>query len=189
MTSIVFSPSIGPVSINVFLGEGHYSDLEITKNPIETGAEVNDHAYIKPKEVNIEFATDSAAATYEALVAFQESRVPFQLVTGLKVYSNMLIETLNPSRDKDTNDILKGTATLREIKIASTATSSKGVSSSSEASPGGSNSRRAVAPTSSNVDTTDATVANKASGTVVRGDSRVTSVPASQNQSILSRAF
>ena len=60
MTVIAFSRAIGPVPINCILSEKHTSEVEITGNPIETGAEVNDHAYVKPKKVILEVADRNA---------------------------------------------------------------------------------------------------------------------------------
>ena len=51
MTIIAFSKTIGPVPIDCILSEDHSSEVDITSNPIETGSEVNDHAFIRPKQV------------------------------------------------------------------------------------------------------------------------------------------
>src|SRR5690606_6989980 len=82
---ILFSGAIGPVPVSVILKEDHKSSLGITENPIETGAKVTDHSYVEPKRLSLDFADENAAATYNALVRFQESRVPFVAVSGLYV--------------------------------------------------------------------------------------------------------
>lgn len=119
---IAFSSSIGPVPLQVLLSEKHNSEVEVTSNPIETGAEVNDHAYVKPKKVELEVADGNAAATFNALVAFQEAREPFTLVTGFRVYENMVITEVDATRDKTHSKVLKATVRCREVIIVETGT-------------------------------------------------------------------
>lgn len=195
MSVIAFSPVIGPVALSCIISEDHTSSVEITGNPIETGAEVNDHAYVKPKEVVLEIADASAALTYNSLVAFQESRVPFYLVTGLKLYKDMLIQSIAAHRDKDNHAVLTATVNLREVIIVSTSVSSSSRSSGGsgasgggkKAKPGGNNSRTAVTP--SKQSSADAATANRASGTVKRGDTPARAVPESKSQSLAKSLF
>lgn len=188
MSAIIFSPKIGPVPIDVFIKEDHYNELDITANPIETGAEVNDHAYIKPEELTLEIADSNAAATHLALVNFQKSRRTFTIVSGLNIYTSMLIKSINSVRDKDTDKILKSSVTIREVKIAETATSASSSSDKQTGKAGGKKSTRASAPTSQTVKQEGITP-DRAAGTVGRGDSPVTTVPAAQNGSILKAAL
>lgn len=119
---IAFSSMIGPVPLQVLLSEKHNSEVEVTSNPIETGAEVNDHAYVKPKKVELEIADGNAAATFNALVTFQEARQPFTLVTGFKVYENMVITEIDATRDKTHSKVLKATVRCKEVIIVETGT-------------------------------------------------------------------
>ena len=48
---VAISRSLGPVPIDVMLQERHLSRLSITRNPIEFGADVTDHAYVQPKDL------------------------------------------------------------------------------------------------------------------------------------------
>lgn len=202
MSVIVFSPAVGPIRLSCILSEDHSSSVEITGNPIETGAEVNDHAYIKPKQVVLEIADENAALTYNALVTFQESRVPFYLVTGLKLYDNMLIQAIDAYRDKDTNSILKATVYIREVIIVSTAVatsstnngtpgaSSGGNSSASggkKAKPGGKNSRKAVTP--SKQSSANPVTADRAAGTVKRGDTPAKTTSPAKSKSLAKSIF
>ena len=178
MTAIAFSPAIGPVPISCRLEEHHTTEIEITSNPIETGAEVNDHAYIKPNAVTLEVASASAAATYNALVAFQKSRVPFTLVTGLSVFPNMLIQRVEADRDKDTSHILRARVDLQEVIIVDTAyaavdTDSPGAVSSG--APGGKKSTSAAPPAPA--------------GTTQGGDAPAKPVAPAKQQSLLARMF
>lgn len=177
MTVIAFSRTIGPIPINCILSERHQSDVEITGNPIETGAEVNDHAYVKPKQVILEIADRNAALMYNALVRFQESRVPFYLVTGLTVYKDMLIKSIDATRDKTHSTILHATVTCQEVIIVSTGSASE---AGPGGGPGGKKSTGAAKPNANNAKTAD-----RAASTVQAGDNPTTTVPPAKSQSLL----
>ena len=187
MTIIAFSRTIGPVPINCILSEKHTSEVEITGNPIETGAEVNDHAYIKPKQVVLELADRNAALTYNALLRFQESRVPFYLVTGLSVYKDMLIQAIDATRDKTHSTILHATVTLRQVIIVSTGSAPGGGGSQPSGKPGGEKSLGAARPSAEAAN--NPVTADRAATTVQAGDNPTVAVPPAKNQSLLSRVF
>lgn len=187
MMMILFSGLIGPVPVSVIMKEDHLSTLGITENPIETGAKITDHSYVEPKKLTLDFADANAAATYNALVRFQESRTPFICVSGLYLYQNMLIKSLSAQRDRQTSRILSGKAELQEIIIVSTAyTASEGEANApqSQGNAGGANSTQSARPTSEIAG--DGVTSDRASGTVMRGDSPERTVPEVKNQSILS---
>ncbi len=136
--TVFLSRFIGPVPIDVVVRETHESDLSITTNPVEFGAEVSDHAYLEPKRLVIEAVAGSraggpaaVAAAFQALVRLQETRQPFAIVTGLSLYRNMLIERLTVKRDSFLSRVLYFVADLREVIIVDTQTTSGGLSSGS----------------------------------------------------------
>lgn len=192
--AILFSSKIGPVKIDVVISEDHHNELGITANPIETGAEVNDHAYVKQKQVKLAIGSYNAVATYNALVQFQESRVPFVLVTGLSVFKNMLIRSMDMTRDKDFSTVLNGTVDLYEIIIVDTAYASGNADSDEVAKqtgkPGGEKSTRAARPIkerAGGIDPNDKQInQSRQTGTLNRGDV-VTKPIVPVNKSILSR--
>lgn len=188
MAIIAVSPAIGPVRLDVIVKERHTHELGITSDPIETGAEVNDHAYKKPKRIELEFGAGQASETFNALVQLQESRQPFNVVSGLYIYTNMLIETLNADRDMLYSRVCSGRAALQEIIIVSTAYASSDDAETGEAGqPGGKDSTRAAKPDGSIAG--DNTTADRVSGTVNRGDQPVTTVPDGPSGSILKQVF
>lgn len=194
MSVIAFSRRIGPVSLDCQMSEKHVSEIEITSNPIETGAEVNDHAYIKPKEVTLEIGSGDAAATYAALVRFQESRVPFMLVTGLSIYNDMLIQSIDATRDKTHSRVLNATVRLRQVIIVSTGSApadteaaSGGTENQSRSKPGGKNSRGAARPTKESA--SNPSTADRAASTVQVGDNPTKTVPEARTRSTLHQVF
>lgn len=170
MSMILFSRTIGPVPVSVILRERHASSIGLTEIPIETGAKVTDHSYIEPKKLDLEFADEFAAATWNALVRFQESRTPFTVVSGLMVYKNMMIKELVADRDERISSIIKGVASLQEAIIVSTVSV-----------PGSGKSRNASGGSGD--------TGKRTSDTVTRGDQASKTVPEGKNTSLLSRMF
>lgn len=121
--AVAISRAIGPVPVDVVMREKIESDLEITLNPVEFGADITDHAYVQPKKIILEARIGSLppVAAWKSLVALQETRLPFTLVSGLDIHRNMLIKNLTAERDKDSSRILSFTAELWEVIIVSSA--------------------------------------------------------------------
>ena len=45
--------SIGGIELDAVLTETHNNQVRLTKNPVELGADITDHAVIEPKRLNI----------------------------------------------------------------------------------------------------------------------------------------
>ena len=134
------SRKIGLIVPSVVVSEKHSDTLEITEHPVEIGAAVADHAYKRPSEVVMEvgfagggslldFVDTSSIGlslglspqeTYQELLGLQNSRIPFDVVTGKRLYSNMLIRALEVTTDKTTENVLSAVLTLREVLITQT---------------------------------------------------------------------
>jgi len=118
---------IGAIPVTIITDEEHQSEIEITNLPVEFGSDITDHAYIKPKTVVLKGMIGTrgrgivgsfiTAAAYQALVAYQKSREPFTLVTGLSIDNNMLIENLTVPRDPENSGILEFRITLKQVLI------------------------------------------------------------------------
>jgi hypothetical protein len=176
MSVIAFSRAIGPVPIDVVISEMGDSSLNITEIPIETGAVITDHAVVMPKKVTLDIADSGAAATYAALERFQESRVPFTLVTGLKVYNNMLIKNISTTRDETFSRVLKAKVDLQEVIIVDTAYANDPEGSNGQSGKaGGTKSTKSAAPSSNKAG--DAVTADRAANTIQRGDAGTTTAP------------
>lgn len=178
---IAFSATIGPVPLNVLLSEKHTSEVEVTSNPIETGAEVNDHAYIKPKKVELEIADGNASQTYNALVEFQEAREPFTLVTGFRLYENMVITDIDATRDRTHSKILKATVRCREVIIVETGAASE------EDGKDGTDKNKSGKTSKGNAN--NAKTADKTNSGVNAGDKSGATVAAPKSQSLLKSTF
>jgi hypothetical protein len=139
MTQIAIIRAVGGLTFDATFEESHQSDLEVTDNPVESGVTISDHAYMKPQRLTISAgvsnspikvsANDPFAAdygrhvkAYELLQELQRNAEPFDVQTGLKLYSNMICSSLTPAQDKDTPSVLVFTAALREVLIVNTQT-------------------------------------------------------------------
>lgn len=134
------SRRIGLIVPSVVVSEKHSDTLEITEHPVETGAPVSDHAYKRPSEVVMEvgFAGGgslldfidmsslgltlglSPKETYQQILDLQTSRIPFDVVTGKRLYSNMLIRAIEVTTDRTSENVLMAVLTLREVIITQT---------------------------------------------------------------------
>lgn len=134
------SRKIGIIVPAVVVSEKHSDTLEITEHPVETGAAISDHAYKRPSEVVMEvgfagggslldFASNLTSTSllglspreyYEQLLNLQADRVPFDVVTGKRIYKNMLLRAMEVTTDKATENVLSAVLTMREVIITST---------------------------------------------------------------------
>ncbi len=120
------SRRIGLIVPSVVISEKHDDSLEITEHPVEVGAAISDHAFRRPSEVVmqvgfagggslLDFVDTSSLGlsvgigpkeTYQELLNLQSSRVPLDVVTGKRIYTNMLIRALEVNTDRTSENIL-----------------------------------------------------------------------------------
>lgn len=136
--------NIGGFIADVTIEEIHFDALEITRHPVEVGAQVTDHSFKLPAAVIIKagYSNSSAQAAgdpefvnevYAALLALQESREPFEIVTGKRSYENMLMTRLGVRTDERSENALMLEAECREILLVETETVN--VPAANQASP------------------------------------------------------
>lgn len=111
--------AIGPFNATITVEEVGKDDLEITQHPVQQGASITDHAYVKPSTVNLKVMWNDDDAplgeTYQNLLDLQASREPFDVVTGKRTYRNMLIKSLALTTDALTENVLNISLELQEI--------------------------------------------------------------------------
>lgn len=118
--------SIAGFSLDAVVEEQHTDELEITEHPVEQGAAVTDHAYLKPATITIKGGVTDAGkahvegdrpsvAMYEMLRKLQGLRNPFEVVTGKRVYKNMLIKSLGVVTDQSTENVLMLNIELQQV--------------------------------------------------------------------------
>ena len=120
--------SIDTIVPHAIFEEVHRDDLFITDHPVETGAAISDHAFKKPSSVEMRCGwSDATAASdgyvrevYAELLALQKRREPFDVSTGKRAYTNMLLSGIGLTTDESSEFALMVNATLREVIITST---------------------------------------------------------------------
>lgn len=120
--------SIGMIIPDVTVEEIHIDSMTITDHPVETGAQISDHAFMMPAEVQMTCGWSNstggsnlyATSVYEMLRNLQQSRTPFNVMTGKRAYKNMLVRNLMVSTNPETENVLMLVASLREVIITST---------------------------------------------------------------------
>lgn len=140
LVSAFFSPkrsinsSMGSFSLYVTIEERHHDELVITDHPVEQGAAISDHAYKKPSELTITIGWSNSSlasigslqfgnysrSAYQDLLDLQKSRTPFDISTGKRKYTNMLIQSLSTTTDAKTENSLIVTLHCREVIIVQT---------------------------------------------------------------------
>lgn len=110
---------IGEFYASVTISEVATDVLEVTQHPVQQGASITDHAYLKPAQVTIStvFGDEecSLSEVYDKLLKLQVSRIPIDVVTGKRIYKNMLIMSLSQSTDSSSEHILKIDFSLQEV--------------------------------------------------------------------------
>lgn len=138
-----FSTSLGNYVFDAYFNISHESNLTITEHPIQSGANISDHAYMEPNVVTFEIGMsdvmedlslnsvnkfssgDSSSRSvnaYKILRKLQEERLPIEAITRLGTYKNMLIETISAPDDNKTTYGLRATVTLKEIFVVNVTT-------------------------------------------------------------------
>ncbi|MBS9443829.1 phage baseplate protein [Photorhabdus heterorhabditis] len=148
--SVMFSQQtrkIGAIVPSVIISETHTDTSNITDHPVQQGVTISDHAYDSPSEVRMELgfagggslldvidttkvfdiATGlslgtSPHAVYQQLLDLRASHKPFDVVTGKRLYKNMLIKDMTITTDKTSENVLSVILNLREIIIVETST-------------------------------------------------------------------
>ena len=120
-TTIIPKRTIGPFTEFLTIEEIATDDLEITNHPVQQGATITDHAYLKPSSLSVRAMWDSVVAplgeTYQKLLKIQADREPFDVVTGKRIYKNMLLKGLAQTTDRGTEKILSVSFSLKQIVI------------------------------------------------------------------------
>lgn len=141
LTTVLIQPrNIGGFVADVTIEEQHVDRMRITEHPVEQGAAITDHAYKMPAQVTIRagWSNSSPAALgnpsyistiYSSFLALQAARELFDIVTGKRSYTNMLIETLIETTDKEHENAMVLVVECKEVIIATTQTVSVGASS------------------------------------------------------------
>jgi hypothetical protein len=132
--------SVGGITFDVTVEERHNDKLNITAHPVQTGADISDHAYKLPQEVTIVVGKgalgdeNAPRDMYDKVRELQESREPFDIITGKREYKNMLIRDITETTSAETENSLVLTLDCVEVILVETQTVSVPASAQKKAS-------------------------------------------------------
>lgn len=128
---------VGPITMNVVLNESTTDALTITRQPVQQGASITDHAYKEPTALSMTahlkdnslisgllntFSGNGLAKIYQSLLDLQSSRQPFDVITPKRIYHSMLMSSLGVTTDKPTENILSVSMSFQEVLIVAVVT-------------------------------------------------------------------
>lgn len=139
MTAIAIVRSMGGLVFDATFKEVHEDTSTVTDNPVETGVSISDHMYRNPRKLTISAGVSNAvlhkgevqlfasnisrvAEAWKQLRDLKNAAEPFDVQTGLDLYSNMVCTSLKTEQDKETGQVLYFDAELREVIIVNTQT-------------------------------------------------------------------
>lgn len=113
-----WSPASAPQSLitlqaDIVPQEEHEDEMEITRQPIEQGSVVSDHAYKLPAELELVYGWSLGSAQntsgdpgylrniYSTLLSLQAAATAFTIYTGKRIYKNMLIRGMREATDRE----------------------------------------------------------------------------------------
>lgn len=134
---------LGPVGFDAVLSETISASSTVTSNPIETGAEINDHIFTNPKIYTLSAGvtntplhlsendlftsdivgvdTNRRASAWEVLNILHDAGDTFSVQSGLELLPNMVLTSLDTTLDAATQGALLFSATLQQLTIVDTA--------------------------------------------------------------------
>jgi hypothetical protein len=117
---------------------GHSQPVVITQNPIQTGANITDHAFLRPARVTMGIGmsdvmdayapgmwvgnSSKSVSAFQVLDSLRAARIPLTVTTRLKTYVNMLIEDIRADDSIKTLYGLSAVIEFQQIFVASVAT-------------------------------------------------------------------
>jgi hypothetical protein len=118
--------------------ETHVSSVRMTEHPVQTGANIVDHAYMMPLKLSLEIGMSDAmqslvktewtgsytksVSAYQKLKELQSNRLPLTVHTRLNKYENMVIDTITVDDTYKTYAGLRATINMTQLLVAVIAT-------------------------------------------------------------------
>jgi len=112
------------IQLDVIITENATGSIKVTENPVESGANINDHLIVEPLTFTMtggvanSFNKMKNREVWADLLELQAKKIIFQLKQNLKVYDNIVMLTLTTEQNAQTANALFFTATFKEIIFA-----------------------------------------------------------------------
>lgn len=130
-----FIPSrkIGTMVADCTIEEDGNDEVTITDLPVQQGAAITDHAFVNPPSLVILAKWSNASpqaggdpnyctTQYTNLLKMKDDRIPFDILTPQRKYTNMLIKSVAKHTDERTENALECTIMCRNVILVDTQT-------------------------------------------------------------------
>ena len=145
---VYIQTNIDGLFFDAIMSTNTQDSLTITSHPVQSGANISDHAFRNPTKISMEIMMSDVMAqrvpgqftngaglrgtvlgmlgangsksvsAYQRLIELQRLRMPFSVKTRLGYYNNMLIESIDVPDDVNTLSGLRCTVNMTEVLIA-----------------------------------------------------------------------
>jgi hypothetical protein len=116
--------SIGGIVAQCTIRESYRLDMTVTEHPIENGANISDHAYLRPREIEIEVGWDGTQGNpsdfFNQLKQLQSQRMPFTAYTDRDIIENLLVVGIATITDQRTAYSFMALVRCRQVNLVST---------------------------------------------------------------------
>lgn len=127
--------------LDVAISEDHDFESEVTEHPVEIGADITDHVRARPIRVSLEGVvsdtpigdvvaqrsqftlvngeafTKPSEEAFAFLLAIRDAREPVTIETSLRVFENMILQSLAVPRSSSNGDALRFRATFVQVQL------------------------------------------------------------------------
>lgn len=116
---------IGSLVIDAFISETHSRSNSISVYPVESGSDISDHIQEQSKSLSITGMISpvedgsNIISSFLELEEIMKTKETLTIVSGLKVYTNMVVTSLVIPRTSRNGASLNFSATMNEIRIVS----------------------------------------------------------------------
>lgn len=138
--------SIGGIVAHVTVEEDEHDEVQITDQPVERGSPITDHAYVLPQEVTVHAMWSKSGQSlsligqafdvigvYQKLLNTMRTLTLIDVITGKRIYRNMLIKSMRQNTTVETENALDLTLVLREVILVGTQVTTLGPAADSAA--------------------------------------------------------
>lgn len=127
------------LEFDVLMNEAPEYTANLSRSGVESGASVTDHVELVPVKLSIEGIISATPASllravqgagfgdpvgdgHRLLKKLRDDREPFDFVGGFETYTSMILTSYQPTRNKDTGLALRFTATMEQVRYATSDT-------------------------------------------------------------------
>ncbi len=132
--TVVQARSLAGFVADAFIEEQHSDRAQVTDHPVESGSTISDNMVDLPAELELVYAWGMAGRAntqsnpnflreiYAAFLTLKTQKQLVTIYTGKRTYTNMVIQGISSTTDKETENSLVLRISCRQIIIVSTQT-------------------------------------------------------------------